>query len=102
MLEDVDASVPQAFALDQNYPNPFNSQTVIRFAITADDNVELSVFNLAGQKVAALIDGVRKAGSYMVSWDGRDDEGTELVSGVYVYRLETEDTVESRKLLLLR
>ena len=62
----------------------------------------MSVFNLTGQKVVALIDGARKAGSYTVRWDGRDDDGTQLASGVYVYRLETEDTVESRKLLLLR
>jgi enediyne biosynthesis protein E4 len=98
------ASLPQTFTLDQNYPNPFNSATVIRFALPVGGDVELSIFNLAGQRVATLADGTRAAGAYTINWDGRDDDGRALASGVYLYRLRTGDgqQVETRKLILLR
>ena len=104
VLEERTGSRPQAFKLAQNYPNPFNSGTAIRFALPTTDDVELIIFNLAGQQVATLVDGVRESGSYTVRWDGRDDDGRELASGAYLYRLRTGDgqLVETRKLLLLR
>ena len=102
ILETFDANLPTAFELDQNFPNPFNSGTVIRFALPEARSVELAVFNLSGQKVARLIQGVREAGQYTVRWDGRDDSGQSLASGVYLYRLQAGDQVETRKLLLLR
>ena len=97
-------SLPQTFILFQNYPNPFNSATVIRFALPVGGDVELSIFNLAGQRVATLVQGAREAGTYTVRWDGRDDDGQALASGVYLYRLRTGDgqQVETWKLLLLR
>ena len=96
--------LPPFFNLDQNYPNPFNSDTVIRFALPTSENVELAIFNLAGQRVAKLADGMREAGVYAIRWDGRDDNGRELASGVYLYRLRTGDgqQVETRKLALVR
>jgi enediyne biosynthesis protein E4 len=98
------SSFPQVCALDQNYPNPFNSDTVIRFALPEGDDVELAVFNLAGQQVATLVRGRREAGIYSVRWDGRDDRGRELASGVYLYRLRTSggQQEKTRKLLLLK
>jgi hypothetical protein len=96
------ATVPQTFALAQNFPNPFNSSTVIRFALPQSEDVELSVFNLAGQKVATLLDGRRRAGEYSLNWDGRDDEERELASGVYLYRLQAGEKIETRKLVLVR
>jgi hypothetical protein len=100
--EERTASLPQSFSLAQNFPNPFNSSTVIRFALPQSEEVELSVFNLAGQKVATLVEGVRQAGAYTVNWDGRDEGGKELASGVYLYRLRAGERGETRKLLLLR
>jgi hypothetical protein len=100
--EDRTASLPQSFSLSQNFPNPFNSETVIRFELPENGEVELAVYNLAGQRVAALIQGQREAGSYTLRWDGRDERGRELASGVYLYRLWTGENVETRKLLLLR
>ncbi|MBT4501981.1 MAG: T9SS type A sorting domain-containing protein [Gemmatimonadetes bacterium] len=96
--------LPDDLALEQNYPNPFNAGTVIRFALPVGGDVELSIFNLAGQQVAKLANGLREAGTYTVRWDGRDDSGRELASGVYLYRLRTGDggQVEMRKLLLLQ
>ena len=94
--------VPTQLVLLQNVPNPFNSGTVIRFALSQSENIELAVYNLAGQQVAILVNGVREAGTFKVRWDGRDDQEHELASGVYLYRLQAGAQVETRKLLLLR
>jgi len=103
VTEDHTATLPQTFTLEQNYPNPFNSSTVIRFALPTAADVELAIFNLAGQQVATLVQGVRAAGEYTVNWDGTDENGNELASGVYLYRLwASKQQVETRKLLLLR
>ena len=104
VTEEHTVTLPQAFILDQNYPNPFNSATVIRFSLPTAADVDLAIFNLAGQRVATLADGVRAAGSYTLRWDGRDDDGRALASGVYLYRLRTgdEQQVETRKLLLMK
>ena len=100
--ESMEAALPAVFSLAPNYPNPFNSQTVIRFDLPAKEEVELVLYNLAGQKVATLVQGMRTAGSYSVRWDGRDETGRELAAGVYLYRLQAGTRVEARKLLLLR
>ena len=101
--EEEPGAVPETFALDQNYPNPFNSGTVIRFALPTADDVELAVYNLAGQRVVNLAQGPRAAGAYTLRWDGRDDAGRELASGMYLYRLQAgEQLVETRKMLLIR
>ena len=104
VTESYAASIPGAFTLVQNYPNPFNSATVIRFALPTAANADLAIFNLAGQRVAQLAEGAREAGTYTVRWDGHDDDGRALASGVYLYRLRMGDgqQVETRKLLLLR
>ena len=94
--------LPSRPVLSQNWPNPFNSSTAIRFTLPAKGFVALTVYNLAGQPVATLTEGAREAGIYTVGWDGRDDRGFELASGVYLYRLHVGQHVETRKLLLLR
>ena len=102
VLEEHSSVRPQSFSLEQNYPNSFNSGTAIRFALPAGDAVELAVYNAAGQKVATLVQGERQASVYTVLWDDRDEDGQELASSIYVYRLETDVHLETRKLLLLR
>jgi len=104
VTEDHTATLPQSITLSQNYPNPFNSDTVIRFALPTSADVDLSIFNLAGQQVATLVEESREAGTYTIRWDGRDDDGRELASGVYLFRLRTSDgkQVETRKLVLVR
>ncbi len=103
VVEEEVSILPEEFTLDQNYPNPFNSGTVIRFALPKADDVELVVYNLAGQRVMNLAQGPRNAGSYTLRWDGRDDAGRELASGMYLYRLQAgEQLVETRKMVLLR
>ena len=100
VLEEQQASAPELFNLSQNYPNPFNSSTVIRYQLPSNEDVELAVYNLAGQKVAVLVQGERAAGNYLLHWDGRDREERSLASGVYVYRLQAGANVQTRKLVL--
>ncbi len=98
-----DGGTPGGFSLSQNYPNPFNNETVIAFTLPKEGNVELSLYNLGGQPVATLARGWRPAGSHTVRWDGRDDRGRALASGVYFYRMGSESRwTRTRKLLLLR
>ena len=96
------ASSPDEFALDQNFPNPFNSDTVISFSLPRQAAVDLSIYSLTGQQLATLVRGTRTAGQYTVAWDGRDEEGQALASGVYLYRLQTGHNAKTHKLLLLR
>ena len=102
VLETRQSTTPTDVALDQNYPNPFNSGTVIRFSLPQSQEVALTVYNLAGQQVATLVEGMRAAGTYAVRWNGRDYQERELASGLYLYRLQAGDRVETHKLLLLR
>ena len=85
VAETQDEALPQALSLWPNYPNPFNSGTVFRFALPEAGAVELTVYNLAGQQVAAPLAGWRAAGTYELPWDGRDGRGRTLASGVYFY-----------------
>ena len=102
VVENQVGSAPLAFALSQNFPNPFNSDTTIRVDLPAATSVELSLHTLTGQRVATLARGVRGAGSYTFRWDGRNDSGQEMATGVYYYRLTARERVQTRKLLLLR
>ena len=102
VLEEHTDVQPTVFTLLQNYPNPFNPETTIRFDLPKAQEIELAIYNLAAQTVATLVQGHRAAGSYSVRWDGRTDAGLELASGVYVYRLTSEERVETRKLLMMK
>jgi hypothetical protein len=94
--------LPNELDLAQNFPNPFNSETSIGFTLPIGSEIELSLYNLAGQQVSRLLHGWREPGRYTARWDGRTDTGHNLATGVYIYRLRAGDLVQSRKLLLLR
>ena len=102
VLEEFTEGTPDDFALDQNFPNPFNSGTVIRFQLPQSEEVELAIYNLAGQQVVTLIQGTRPAGIYSINWDGKDEQGARLATGIYLYQLRNGERVETRKLTLLR
>lgn len=93
---------PPAFALEPNCPNPFNASTVIRYRLAAPARVELTIYNLVGQEVRRLVHAARPGGEHRVVWDGRDERGRTLGSGVYLYRLQAGRKHMARKLLLLR
>jgi len=94
--------LPEDFALNQNYPNPFNPITSIAFEMPGAQNVRLTVYNMLGQKVRTLVDGHRPAGYYSVQWDGRDDFGKALSSGIYFYRIEAGAFRKTNKMILLK
>ena len=101
-LDDDGPELPVSFALKQNYPNPFNPSTLIAYSIPRRSFVELAVFNLLGERVATLESAMRGAGEHSVVWDGRDDSGESVASGVYLYRLTAGGQAASRKMLLLK
>ena len=94
--------LPEGPQLQPNAPNPFNSGTVISWFQVQPGPARLEVFALTGQRVAVLHEGPHKAGFHLRPWDGRDDQGRPLASGVYLYRLVTPKGVHTRKLTLLR
>ncbi len=93
---------PKTFALYQNAPNPFNPATTIGFDLPRTANVSLTVYNIKGELVAILEDGQMTAGRKEVYWDGKNDRGEAVASGVYFYRLVAGDFVQTRKIVLLR
>ncbi len=88
---------PTSFYLHQNYPNPFNPSTTISYGLKKTGQVKLDIYNILGEKVASLVDGVQQAGSYQLVWTPQN-----LASGVYLYRLEAEAFVQTKKLILIR
>jgi len=94
---------PERFALYQNAPNPFNPSTLIRYDVPSDGaRVILRVYDVQGRPVHTLFDGMQSAGEKTLAWDGRDDNGILVPSGVYFYRMETDGFSETRKMLLIR
>jgi photosystem II stability/assembly factor-like uncharacterized protein len=88
---------PEGLELKQNYPNPFNPSTTIRYAVPSRTHVVIKIFNILGDEVATLVDGVKDPGSHEVTWNG-----TGISSGVYLYRLQAGHFIETKKLLLVR
>ena len=89
--------LPTAFELHQNYPNPFNPVTKISFSLADAASVRLDVYNVMGQRVITLTDRYLEAGAHTITWDGR-----ESASSVYLYRLETGDFIDTKKMILLK
>jgi len=99
--------VPTDFKLEQNFPNPFNAQTTIRFEVPFSQGngavrTVLKVYNILGRKVKTLVDEPRQPGRYQIIWDGRDDSGSKVSSGMYFYRLKVGSHSESKKMTLLK
>ena len=96
------SGLPDSPQLAQNAPNPFNSQTILSYFLHAPGPARLEVFSLTGQRVAVLHQGPQQAGYHRLHWDARDDAGRSVASGMYLYRLVTNEGVLTRKLMLLR
>ncbi len=94
--------LPREFRLAQNYPNPFNPQTTIRFDVPKETHLTLEVYNVLGQKVCTLIDRPIEAGYHTVIWDGTNDQGLRVGSGVYYYRLLSTEFHDTKKMVLLK
>ncbi len=96
-IEDDPTTLPRTTHLAQNYPNPFNPITTIEFSVPRLTHVELSIYNILGRKVAVLVDRVMKMGRHHIQFDG-----TDLASGVYLYRMKTSDQTTTRKMVLMK
>ncbi len=96
-----EAPLPTDFVLAQNYPNPFNPSTTIRYALPTPVDVQLSIYNVLGQRVRLALSGRQLAGNHTYLWDGTNDAGRPVASGVYFYRLKAGEYVKTRKMMLL-
>ena len=94
--------IPSQYGISQNYPNPFNPETEIQYQLPKAGHVRIQIYNLLGQSVRILVDGMREAGMYTVRWDGRDGSGTDLPSGVYFYTFEAGDFHAAHRMVLIK
>jgi hypothetical protein len=97
-----ETSLPRTYALGQNYPNPFNPSTTIQFVLSSPSQVKLKVYDIAGRLVKRLVDGKVGKGTHSIVWDGKNDRGQTVSSGVYLYKLTTEDFVKTKRMILLK
>ncbi len=101
-MEDLLTQVPREFQLFQNTPNPFNPITTITYHLPQPGNVELVIYNMLGQKVKTLVKAHQEARAYRVRWDGTNDQGSMVASGIYIYRLHSDNKVATRKMILMK
>ncbi len=101
-VETISKNVPEQYKLSQNYPNPFNPETKIEFNIAKEGYVKVVVYNILGQKIRTLLNQDFKAGSYSVTWNGKDDFGRQVSTGAYLYSLETESFKSTKKMILMK
>jgi len=94
--------IPSDFTLSNAYPNPFNPETNIKFALAKSAKVKLTIYNILGQKVKELVNSELNAGSYSTKWDGTDNLGFKVASGIYLYRLDSDSFTATKKLILMK
>jgi hypothetical protein len=94
--------VPEEYGLEPNFPNPFNSVTWVRYQLPSEGEVTLSIYSMLGQRIRTLIEARQEAGFYHVRWDGRDNGGRAMGSGMYLIRIESGAFVKVRKMVLMK
>ncbi|MEZ5357589.1 MAG: FlgD immunoglobulin-like domain containing protein [Candidatus Zixiibacteriota bacterium] len=97
-----DGNVPNVFSLSQNFPNPFNPTTRIDYSLARKTEVNISVYNILGQKVNTLVSGEMDAGEHTIYWNGDDASGDAVASGIYFYKMVTNDFVKTHKMVLMK
>jgi hypothetical protein len=103
ILEVIEESkLPKKFLLKHNYPNPFNAMTIIEYELPRTSAVKVEIFNILGQKVKTLANENQQPGYHRLRWNATNDNGIEVASGIYFYRIQTEHYTEARKMLLLK
>jgi hypothetical protein len=100
--DDREPSLPSAFELQQNFPNPFNPETVISYTLRHATQASVVIYSLLGRQIATLVDERQTAGTHSITWDGRDQDGRPVASGVYFYRLKAGDVAQTKKMILLK
>jgi len=102
VVNELPGGLPSDYSLSQNYPNPFNPTTQIEFEIPRASFIEIHIYNMLGQQLRTLVSERLSAGRKVVTWDGRDNHGTPVSSGIYFYRIEAEGFVQTKKMLILK
>ena len=92
--------VPMDFSLRQNYPNPFNPTTTIEYNLPKEEKVRLEIFNLLGEKIVTLVQGNQAPGTHLVLWNGKNDRGLDMPSGIYLCRIKTNSFIQTKKMVL--
>ncbi len=93
---------PKAFSLGQNFPNPFNPTTMITYEVPKASDISVKVYNLLGQEIRTLFSGKQNAGKHAIQWDGRDNAGRAVSTGIYFYRLNAPNFVQTRKMIMIK
>ena len=107
-VENLEAALPEVYQLRNNYPNPFNPSTTILYDLPKQSNVVLKVYSMLGQEVATLVNGVIEAGYQQVVWNGKYDDGRQVASGVYLFRMFAQPTskgeafTQVKKMLMIK
>jgi hypothetical protein len=94
--------IPDKYALQQNFPNPFNPRTTIHYELPNQELVQIIIFNLLGHQVKRLVDGFRGAGVNSIVWDATNDHGQPVSAGIYIYQLQADGFLQTRKMILLK
>jgi len=99
----INVACPEKYELIQNYPNPFNTGTQIKYSLAAEQDHEtrLIIYDLLGKHIYTLINKKQSSGTYMIKWDGRDETGNKVASGIYFYKLTSGPFVKTNKMVLL-
>ena len=97
-----EGALPAGFTLHQNYPNPFNPSTKIEFSLPRTTRVTLDIYNITGRRVKRLVDEELPSGHWSVVWNGEDESGAEVASGVYFYRIKTSEYIRTKKMVIIR
>ncbi|MGE5436437.1 MAG: T9SS type A sorting domain-containing protein, partial [Syntrophothermus sp.] len=101
-IVDIDTKVPKDFMISQNYPNPFNPTTTINYSLPLNEKVEVIVYDITGRKVAELVNNYQNAGTYAVTWNGKNDAGKNVSSGMYLYSIKAGKFNQVKKMILLK
>lgn len=101
-VESETSSIPTSYSVSQNYPNPFNPSTQLRYSIPQAENVRITVYNINGKTIATLINNFQSAGTYQVTWNGKNDLGQQVASGTYIYKVQAGDFVKTKKMVMLK
>jgi hypothetical protein len=101
-ISETDEEKKFSFSLSQNFPNPFNPITSIQFSLPVSGRVSLKIYNLAGQEVRILVDEEKRKGEHEVFWDGKDNSGKAVASGIYFYHIRAKNFTETKKMVLLK
>ena len=96
------SSIPKTFALNQNYPNPFNPATTVSYQLPKNENVVLDIYNITGQLIKSLVNEPKNAGNYRIQWNGTNESGQRVATGIYIYHLKAGSYEKTRKMVLLK